>query len=151
MQFFAVLSYRLDPSFLWSSPFPGCIHVAVVCYLGVSFILHPIQVPKVSQLQLSRLFCILSIIPHLMFSLLNIFSFLILSLLVTPSIFRRHAISNALSLCFSLSLRLHMSTHTVPHTCMSLWPCTVPWGSTPSKTPAKFPSPTQFSILVRQR
>src|SRR6218665_3782141 len=49
----------------------------------------------------SRLFRILSIIPILIFSLLNISSFFILSLLVTPSIFRRHAISNTLSFCFS--------------------------------------------------
>src|SRR6218665_2273132 len=48
----------------------------------------------------SRLFRILSTIPILIFSLLNISSFLILSLLVIPSIFRRHAISNTLSLCF---------------------------------------------------
>src|SRR6218665_1410866 len=27
-----------------------------------------------------------------------------------------------------------------------LWPCSVPWSSTPSPAPAKFPSPTQFSF-----
>src|SRR6218665_3667323 len=34
----------------------------------------------------------------------------------------------------------------VPHTCVFLSPCSVPWSSTPSPAPAKFPSPTQFSI-----
>src|SRR6218665_2444130 len=29
MQFFAVLSYHVDPSFLWSSRLPGSIYVAV--------------------------------------------------------------------------------------------------------------------------
>src|SRR6218665_3567142 len=57
----------------------------------------------------SRLFRILSIIPILIFSLLKISSFLILSLLVTPSIFRRHAISNTLSLCFCFSFIVHVS------------------------------------------
>src|SRR6218665_4133890 len=57
----------------------------------------------------SRLFRILSIIPILIFSLLDIFSFLILSLLVTPSIFRRHAISNTLSFCFCFSFIVHVS------------------------------------------
>src|SRR6218665_2567520 len=57
----------------------------------------------------SRLFRILSTIPILIFSLLNIFSFLILSLLVTSSIFRSHAISNTLSLCFCFSFMVHVS------------------------------------------
>src|SRR6218665_4011906 len=57
----------------------------------------------------SRLFRILSIIPILIFSLLNISSFLIPSLLVTPSNFRRHAISNTLSLCFCFSFIVHVS------------------------------------------
>src|SRR6218665_1697699 len=47
MQFFAVLSYHVDPPFLWSFPLPGSMYVAVVSYLGVSFIL---QVSRVSQL-----------------------------------------------------------------------------------------------------
>src|SRR6218665_3757916 len=34
----------------------------------------------------------------------------------------------------------------VPHTCVFLSPCSVPWSSTPSSAPAKFPSPTQFSF-----
>src|SRR6218665_3782900 len=34
----------------------------------------------------------------------------------------------------------------VPHTCVFLSPCSVPWSSTPSPEPAKFPSPTQFSF-----
>src|SRR6218665_3373688 len=45
----------------------------------------------------------------MIFSLLNISSFLILSLLVNPSIFRRHAISNTLSLCFCFSFIVHVS------------------------------------------
>src|SRR6218665_835472 len=57
----------------------------------------------------SRLFRILSIIPILIFNLLNISSFLILSLLVNASIFRRHAISNTLSLCFCFSFIFHFS------------------------------------------
>src|SRR6218665_2590309 len=57
----------------------------------------------------SCLFRILSIIPILIFSLLNISSFLILSLLVTPFIFRRHAISNTLRLCFCFSFIVHVS------------------------------------------
>src|SRR6218665_2769998 len=57
----------------------------------------------------SRLFRVLSIIPIMIFSLLNISSFLILSLLMTPSIFRRHAISNTLSLCFCFSFIVHVS------------------------------------------
>src|SRR6218665_602406 len=48
--------------------------------------------------------------PHLMFSLLYISSFLILSLLVTPAILRRQAISNTLSLCFCFSFNIHVST-----------------------------------------
>src|SRR6218665_2242150 len=53
----------------------------------------------------------------------------------------------------SASLSLSMSPHytvgcstPVPHTCVFLWPCSVPWSSTPSPAPAKFPSPTQFSF-----
>src|SRR6218665_1924234 len=103
----------------------------------------------------SRLFRILSTIPILIFSLLNISWFLILSLLVTPSIFRRHAISNTLSLCFCFSFIVHVSAlYTVG--CSTpvgylvylrvLWPCSVPWSSIPSPAPAKFPSPTQFSF-----
>src|SRR6218665_1241566 len=51
MQFFAVLSYHVDPSFLLSSPLCGSmyVYVAVVCYFGVSFILHPVQMSNVSQ------------------------------------------------------------------------------------------------------
>src|SRR6218665_1868222 len=45
----------------------------------------------------------------MIFSLLNISSFLILSLLVNPSIFHRHAISNTLSLCFCFSFIVHVS------------------------------------------
>jgi len=49
MQFFAVLSYHVDKSFLLSSPLSGSMYVAVVCYFGVSFILHPVQMSRVSQ------------------------------------------------------------------------------------------------------
>src|SRR6218665_2304538 len=107
MQFFAVLSYHVDPSFLFSSPLSGFMYVAVICYFGVSFIFHPVQMSKVSQ---PLVLYSTSIIPIMIFNLLNISSFLILSLLVTPSIFRRHAISNTLSLCFCFSLRVHVST-----------------------------------------
>jgi len=98
MQLFTIVSSRVDPSFLLSSPFPGSMNVAVVCYLGVSLVLHSIHVSKVSQ----------SLAPYSVYysssdSLLNISSFLFLSLLVAPSIFRRHAISNTRSLCFCLS------------------------------------------------
>src|SRR6218665_657060 len=108
MQFFAVLSDHVDPSFLLPSPLSGSMYIAVVglCYFGVSFVLHPIPMSKVSY---RRLFRILSIIPSLMSSLLNISSFLILSLLVILSIFRMHAISNTLSLCFCFSLSVHVS------------------------------------------
>src|SRR6218665_2605985 len=47
--------------------------------------------------------------PHLIFSLLYISSFLILSLPVTPSILHRHSISNTLSLCFCFSFNVHVS------------------------------------------
>src|SRR6218665_379387 len=43
MQFTAVLSDHVDPSFLLSSPLSGSIYISVVCYFGVSFVLHPIQ------------------------------------------------------------------------------------------------------------
>jgi len=51
INYYAVLhfSYHFDPSFLLSSPFNISIYVAVLCYLGVSLILHPIHVSKVSQ------------------------------------------------------------------------------------------------------
>jgi len=48
MQFFAVLSYRVDPSFSLVFPLPSSMCAAVVCYLEVFVILHPIQVSKVS-------------------------------------------------------------------------------------------------------
>src|SRR6218665_92085 len=48
MQFFAVLSDRVNPSFLLPSPLSGSMFIAVVCYFGVSFVLHPIQMSKVS-------------------------------------------------------------------------------------------------------
>ena len=47
MQFTAVLSDHVDPSFLLSSPLSGSTYIAVVCYFGVSFVLHPIQMSKV--------------------------------------------------------------------------------------------------------
>src|SRR6218665_2628420 len=34
----------------------------------------------------------------------------------------------------------------VPHACVFLSPCSVPWSSTSSPATAKFPSPTQFSF-----
>jgi|SRR6218665_112032 len=49
MQFTAIVPDHVDPSFLLSSPLPGSMYLAVVCYLGVSFSLHPIQMSKVSQ------------------------------------------------------------------------------------------------------
>ena len=49
MQFFAVLSDHVNPSFLLPSPLSGSMYIAVVCYFGVSFILHLIQMSKVSQ------------------------------------------------------------------------------------------------------
>ena len=49
MQFFAVLSYNVDPSFLLSYPLSGSMYIAVVCYFGVSLIFHPVQMSKVSQ------------------------------------------------------------------------------------------------------
>jgi len=48
MQFTAVLSDHVNPSFLLSSPLSDFMYIAVVCYFGVSFILHPIQMSKVS-------------------------------------------------------------------------------------------------------
>src|SRR6218665_3903267 len=106
MQFTAVLSDHVDPSFLLSSPLSGSMYISVVCYFGGSrsFFIR-FRCPKYR----SRLFHILSIIPILIFSLSNISSFLILSLLVTPSNFRRHAISNTLSFCFCFSFIVHVS------------------------------------------
>src|SRR6218665_479140 len=48
MQFTGVLSDHVDPSFLLSSPLSDSMYIAIVCYFGVSFILHPIQMSKVS-------------------------------------------------------------------------------------------------------
>src|SRR6218665_3147823 len=101
MQFTAVLSDHVDPSFLLSSPLSGSMYAI----LGYRSFFIRFRCPKYH----SRLFRILSIIPILIFSLLNISSFLILSLLVTPSIFfRRHAISNT-QVSVSASLSLSMS------------------------------------------
>src|SRR6218665_1051122 len=105
MQFTAVLSDHVDPSFLLSSPLSFSMYIAVVCYLGYRSFFIRIRCLKYRI----RLFCFLFIIPILIFSLLNISLFLILSLLVPPSIFRRHAISNTLSLCFCFSFSVHVS------------------------------------------
>src|SRR6218665_579248 len=43
MQFSAVLSDHVNPSFPLSTPLSGSMYIAVVCYFGVSFVLHPIQ------------------------------------------------------------------------------------------------------------
>src|SRR6218665_2692603 len=56
-------------------------------------------------------------------------------------------VSVSASLSLSMSQRYTVGCSTpVPHTCVFLWPCSVPWSSTPSPAPAKFPLPTQFSF-----
>src|SRR5678816_3348984 len=57
----------------------------------------------------SRLFCILLTMSYLMFSRLCISLFLILSLLVSPSILRKHAISKTLSRCLCVSFSVQVS------------------------------------------
>src|SRR6218665_960866 len=61
---------------------------------------------------------------YLIFSLLYISSFLILSLLVTPSILCRHVISNTLKSLFLLLLQCPcLRVVPVSRTCVSLWSC----------------------------
>src|SRR6218665_1723573 len=130
MQFTAVLSDHVDPSFLLSSPLSG-VHIRCMLFWGIvrsssdSDVRSIVAVCSVSYQSINQYPFIvwydtsnipadnnafgMSIIPILIFSLLNISSFLILSLLVTPSIFRRHAISNTLSLCFCFSFIVHVS------------------------------------------
>jgi len=119
MQFFAVISDHVDPSFLLPSPLSGsmCVHSRCMLFWGYRSFFIRLRCPKYRR----RLFRILSIIQSLISSLLNIFSFLILSLLVIPSIFRRHVISNTLSLCFYFSLSVTVGCSAqAPRTCVFL-------------------------------
>src|SRR6218665_2363094 len=59
MQFTAIVPGHVDPSFLLSSPLPGSMYLAVVCYLMVSAASIRFRCPKYR----SRLFRIMSIIP----------------------------------------------------------------------------------------
>src|SRR6218665_2504844 len=146
-----LMTYLHANTFIIARKWPISLHIRCMLFWGYRSFFIRFRCPKYR----SRLFRILSTIPILIFSLLNIFLFLILSLLVTPSIFRRHAISNTLSLCFCFSFIVHVSAlYTVG--CSTpvgylvylrvLWPCSVPWSSIHSPAPAKFPSPTQFSF-----
>src|SRR6218665_2485818 len=112
MQLAAVLSDHVNSSFLLSSHLSCSMYIAVVCYFRVSFIFHPIHVSKVSLMcpkYRSRWLHILSVIPILILCLLNISLFLILFLLMAPSILHRHAISNTLSFYFCFFLIVHIS------------------------------------------
>jgi|SRR6218665_988452 len=44
-----VLPYHVDQLFLWFSPLPDSMNIAVACSLLISFILHPGQMTKVAQ------------------------------------------------------------------------------------------------------
>ena len=91
-----ILLYHIHPSLLLPSSFPFPVHISVESYLRIPDIPHSgYAVPKYR----SRLFFFLLTMSYWIFSRLCISLFLILSLLVTPSILRKHAILKTLSRC----------------------------------------------------
>ena len=84
----------IEPSFLWSPSSSLAVYIPFQCQLWIAILSHSAHVAKVYR---SRRCWIRLWISWLSFSLSKISSFLMWSLLVTPSIFRRHDISNTLS------------------------------------------------------
>ena len=104
------LSRRSTASLVFPSSW---LHEHSRCMLSWG-IFHPVSGSDVQNSAVtSSKFCQICCIWYIYFlSVLYISSFLILSLLIAPSILRRHAISNPLSFCFCFSYNLYSMLYT---------------------------------------
>src|SRR6218665_169802 len=104
--FLSVLFYHVEPSFLWSSPLLGSMHIAVVCYLEISSILHPNQMSKIAQS------LVLYSVNYTVSNIWSVTNFLVFYIMPSCNSLYPSQVSHIfkhLGLCFCFYFRVHVS------------------------------------------